>query len=128
LQSLLYARIQGASLRDPLVPAGTEFLLGFAAQRFVRLPTASRLSPSHRRRPAGAVTAYAAEEATGSQAGPLRLLIDAALREVADPKRGGAGGLACLGPLWARRQLVAMKQPNGAARPAAPPPLERWDS
>jgi hypothetical protein len=47
------------------------------------------LPPSHRRRLAGAASAFAAEEATGSQAGPLRMLIGAALREVADLKQCG---------------------------------------
>jgi len=76
----------------------------------------SRLPPSLQRGLAGAATAFAAEEATGSQAGPLRMLTGAALRRVADLKQRGHVGRCALVRSGARRQLVAMKQPNGAAR------------
>jgi len=100
------------------------FCYGFAAQRFVRLPTTSCLPPSLQRGPAEAAPAFAAEEATGSQAGPLRMLIGAALPEVADLKQGGFEGWRALVRFRVRRQLVAMKQLNCAARQAAQLALE----
>jgi hypothetical protein len=72
LQSLFYARIQGASLRDPLVSSGTvisAIALLLSASSGSQRPHALPPSPKSIG-PAGAAPAFAAEEATGSQAGP----------------------------------------------------------
>src|SRR5690606_31484995 len=78
------------------------------------------LPPWPKRRPGRGGAGLAAKEATGSHAGPLRILIGVALREGSGPETAHGDGSGCLGPLRARRQLIAMKQLNGAARLPTP--------
>jgi len=119
LQSLCYARIQGASLRDPLVfcqygVSAIALLLSASSDS----QRTSRCASFAQRRPAGAATALLRKKQQAAGLGPYGYS-SAQRYGNSGPETGWADGKACLGPQRARRQLTAMKQLNGAARLAA---------
>jgi len=68
---------------------------------------------------AGAVTALLWKKQQAAKPGPYGYL-PAQPYGNSGPETARIGGQACLGPQRVRRQLVAMKQPNGGERLTAP--------